>query len=42
MIFENGHVHCDAHAGNIFVRRNPKSNEPQIILLDHGFYKGYS
>lgn len=43
MIFVNGHVHCDAHAGNIFVRRNPKNlSQPQIILLDHGFYRGYS
>ena len=43
MIFINGHVHCDAHAGNIFVRRNPKNpSKPQIILLDHGFYRGYS
>jgi aarF domain-containing kinase len=23
MIFSNGHVHCDAHPGNILVRRNP-------------------
>jgi aarF domain-containing kinase len=43
MIFINGNVHCDAHAGNIFVRRNPKNkSKPQIILLDHGFYRSYS
>lgn len=39
MIFNNGHVHCDAHPGNILVRRNPaKPSDPQIVLLDHGFY----
>jgi aarF domain-containing kinase len=24
MIFEHGHIHCDAHPGNILIRRNPK------------------
>jgi aarF domain-containing kinase len=24
MIFKNGFIHCDAHAGNIFVRPHPK------------------
>lgn len=39
MIFLHGHVHCDAHPGNIFVRENPKRpGRPQIVLLDHGFY----
>lgn len=39
MIFMHGHVHCDAHPGNILVRPNPaKPNRPQIVLLDHGFY----
>ena len=39
MIFLHGHVHCDAHPGNIFVRPNPnKPERPQIVLLDHGFY----
>ena len=39
MIFQHGHVHCDAHPGNILVRPNPdKPNRPQIVLLDHGFY----
>lgn len=23
MIFENGHIHCDPHPGNILVRRHP-------------------
>ncbi|KAM3134993.1 hypothetical protein pb186bvf_012817 [Paramecium bursaria] len=35
MIFQYGHVHCDAHPGNILIRRKPKL---QLILLDHGFY----
>ena len=39
MIFLHGHVHCDAHPGNILVRPNPDNPErPQIVLLDHGFY----
>jgi len=39
MIFKHGHVHCDAHPGNILVRPHPKNpKEPQIVLLDHGFY----
>ena len=39
MIFEHGHVHCDAHPGNILVRPHPKnSKKPQIVLIDHGFY----
>ena len=39
MIFLHGHVHCDAHPGNILVRPNPdKPERPQIVLLDHGFY----
>ena len=39
MIFQHGHVHCDAHPGNILVRPNPdKPNQPQIVLIDHGFY----
>ncbi len=43
MIFINGHVHCDAHAGNIFIRKNPKNpRKDQVILLDHGFYRSYS
>jgi aarF domain-containing kinase len=26
MIFVHGHVHCDAHPGNILVRPNPKDS----------------
>lgn len=42
MVFCHGFVHCDPHAGNIFVRRNPDSNaqrKEQIVLLDHGLYR---
>ncbi len=39
-IFVHGFVHCDAHPGNIMVRPNPKDpKNPQIVLLDHGFYE---
>lgn len=39
MIYLNGTIHCDAHPGNIFVRPHPDNEkEPQIVLLDHGFY----
>jgi len=40
MIFRFGFVHCDAHPGNIFVRKNKKApNGFEIILLDHGLYR---
>ena len=43
MIFEHGHVHCDAHPGNILVRPNPaRPGRPQLVLLDHGFYRSYN
>lgn len=44
MIFKFGFVHCDAHPGNILVRRKPKSNplDYQIVLLDHGLYRSLS
>ena len=39
MIFMHGFVHCDAHPGNLMVREHPtKKGQPQIVLLDHGFY----
>lgn len=42
MIFQYGHVHCDAHPGNILVRPNPENpSRPQLVLLDHGFYRKY-
>ena len=40
MIFKHGFVHCDAHPGNIFVRKNEKINGGfEIVLLDHGMYR---
>lgn len=40
MIFKHGFIHCDAHPGNILVRRKPKNkNQYQIVLLDHGLYR---
>lgn len=39
MVFNDGHIHCDAHPGNIMVRPHPKDpKRPQIVLIDHGFY----
>ena len=37
-IFQWGFVHCDPHPGNIIVRRRVPSNEPQLVLIDHGLY----
>lgn len=44
MIFKHGFVHCDAHPGNIMIRKKPKRNpnqpnDYQIVLLDHGLYR---
>lgn len=40
MIFEFGHIHCDAHPGNILIRKHPKLEKtPQLVLLDHGIYR---
>lgn len=36
MIFLHGHVHCDAHPGNMMVRC--RDGKPEICLIDHGFY----
>lgn len=42
MIFQFGHVHCDAHPGNLLVRPNPADPlKPQLVILDHGFYRNY-
>lgn len=41
-IFQHGFVHCDPHAGNVLVRRNPASGVPEIVLLDHGLYRELS
>jgi aarF domain-containing kinase len=37
MIFIHGHVHCDAHPGNILIRKM-NDGRPEVVLLDHGFY----
>ena len=51
MIFKFGHIHCDAHPGNILIRKDPNDpvlpfyfigkdqKHPQLLLLDHGFYR---
>lgn len=40
MIFKYGYIHCDPHPGNILVRNHPfDPKRPQIVLLDHGFYR---
>ena len=39
MIFKHGFVHCDAHQGNILVRKANNELGHQILLLDHGLYR---
>lgn len=39
MIFIHGFVHCDPHPGNVLVRKCPRGNKTDIILLDHGLYQ---
>ena len=42
MTFISGHLHCDPHLGNVFIRpyNNNKPGENfQIVLLDHGLYR---
>uniref|UniRef100_A0AAV1VDI3 ABC1 atypical kinase-like domain-containing protein n=1 Tax=Peronospora matthiolae TaxID=2874970 RepID=A0AAV1VDI3_9STRA len=44
MVFCHAFVHCDSHAGNIFVRRNPDpqvKRKEQLVLLDHGLYREF-
>jgi len=36
-VFHSGFVHADPHPGNLLVRG--PSNNPQIVLLDHGLYQ---
>eukprot|EP00177_Eucheuma_denticulatum_P006900 GFKZ01012554.1.p1 GENE.GFKZ01012554.1~~GFKZ01012554.1.p1 ORF type:complete len:602 (+),score=76.33 GFKZ01012554.1:74-1807(+) len=38
MIFVNGFVHCDPHAGNLMVRRK-EGGHFDLFLLDHGLYR---
>lgn len=49
MIFKEGFVHCDPHAGNILVRRVGSNwsrwifkQDFELVLLDHGLYKELS
>lgn len=37
-IFTFGFLHADLHGGNFFVRRNPKTGNQEIVLIDHGLY----
>lgn len=43
MTFISGHLHCDPHLGNVFIRPQPRetrtSSNFQIVLLDHGLYR---
>lgn len=38
MIFLNGFIHCDPHAGNMLVRCG-QNGKFQLFLLDHGLYR---
>lgn len=38
MIYVNGFVHCDPHAGNLMVRPGP-GGAFELYLLDHGLYR---
>ncbi|BFZ54343.1 hypothetical protein PYCC9005_001377 [Savitreella phatthalungensis] len=43
MIFRAPALHCDPHAGNVFVRPAPRGSRSrhnfEIVLLDHGLYR---
>src|SRR5579859_6019248 len=40
MTFISGHLHCDPHLGNLFIRPNPSFPDKfEIVLLDHGLYR---
>jgi aarF domain-containing kinase len=40
MTFISGHLHCDPHLGNVFIRPRPNhSPNFEIVLLDHGLYR---
>jgi aarF domain-containing kinase len=43
MVFKHGHVHCDAHPGNLMIRVSPtlQNSIPELIVIDHGFYRKY-
>jgi len=42
MIYDHGFVHCDAHPGNILVRKKDNEIDHDIVLLDHGLYRSIS
>jgi len=44
MTFISGHLHCDPHLGNVFIRPHHTTSTTsttnfQIVLLDHGLYR---
>lgn len=42
MTFISGHLHCDPHLGNVFIRPRPSffsGKNFEIVLLDHGLYR---
>lgn len=39
MVFTHGFVHCDPHAGNMLVSKDPITHETKVVLLDHGLYR---
>lgn len=41
MIFRFNKLHMDPHAGNLFIRKIPGTDKPQLIILDHGMYMNY-
>lgn len=42
MIFRHRFIHCDAHPGNLLVRKADNDLGHQIVLLDHGLYRSIS
>jgi aarF domain-containing kinase len=39
MIYKYRFIHCEAHPGNILVRKKKNALGHEIILLDHGLYR---
>jgi aarF domain-containing kinase len=40
MTFISGHLHCDPHLGNVFIRPAQRHGHNfEIVLLDHGLYR---
>lgn len=42
MIYKHRFIHCDAHPGNLLVRKKNNNIGHEIILLDHGLYRSVS